>query len=235
MSEEIVALDGKALRRALAAGQSGPVLVSAWARRENGLVLGQFQVSAKSNGIIAVPELLRALELAGCIVTLDAMGCQKNIAKEIKEADAEYVLALKGHHQVVHEEVKSYLDDAITRRARELVRHETVEKDHGRQKTRTYWRSADLDWFEDRAKWEGLQSVGVVEARALERGEPVPLAAGRADERGPEPGARGARGAKPGHPPAAGITVTCLNFWAPDLDASALPHSRSDLPSGPTE
>ena len=164
VSEEIVALDGKALRRALANGQSEPVLVSAWAR-ENGLVLGQLQVSAKSNEITAVPELLRALELAGCIVTLDAMGCQKNIAKEIKEADAEYVLALKGNHEVVHEEVKSYLDDAITRGAKELVRHETVEKDHGRQETRTYWQSADLDWFEDRAKWEGLQSVGVVEAR----------------------------------------------------------------------
>ena len=164
ISEEIVALDGKALRRALAAGQSAPVLVSAWAR-ENGLVLGQLQVSAKSNEITAVPELLRALELAGCIVTLDAMGCQKNIAKEIREADAEYVLALKGNHEVVHEEVKSYLDDAIQRQAKELVSHETVEKDHGRQETRRYWQSADLDWFADRAKWEGLQSVGVVEAR----------------------------------------------------------------------
>ena len=103
------------------------------------LVLGQLQVSAKSNEITAVPELLLA--------------------------DAEYVLALKGNHEVVHEEVKSYLDDAITCRAKELVRHETVEKDHGRQETRTYWQSADLDWFADRAKWEGLPSVGVMEAR----------------------------------------------------------------------
>jgi predicted transposase YbfD/YdcC len=164
VSEEIVALDGKALRRALAAGQSAPVLVSAWAR-ENGLVLGQLQVRDKSNEITAVPELLRALELAGCIVTLDAMGCQKNIAKEIKEADAEYVLALKGNHALVHEEVQSYLDDAIARGAKELVRHETVEKDHGRLETRTYWQSAELGWFADRAQWEGLQSVGVVEAR----------------------------------------------------------------------
>ena len=88
VAEEIVALDGKALRRALQAGGTAPVLVSAWAR-ENGLVLGQIKVRAKSNDITAVPELLRALELAGCIVTLDAMGCQKNIAKEIKEADAD--------------------------------------------------------------------------------------------------------------------------------------------------
>lgn len=172
VSEEIVALDGKALRRALAAGQSAPVLVSAWAR-ENGLVLGQLQVRDKSNEITAVPELLRVLELAGCIVTLDAMGCQKNIAKEIKEADAEYVLALKGNHAVVHEEVQSYLDDAITRGAKELVRHETVEKDHGRLETRTYWQSAALDWFADRAQWEGLQSVGVVEARRQVGAGPV--------------------------------------------------------------
>ena len=172
VSEEIVALDGKALRRALAAGPSAPVLVSAWAR-ENGLVLGQLQVRDKSNEITAVPELLRVLELAGCIVTLDAMGCQKNIAKEIKEADAEYVLALKGNHAVVHEEVQSYLDDAITRGAKELVRHETVEKDHGRLETRTYWQSAALDWLADRAQWEGLQSVGVVEARRQVGAGPV--------------------------------------------------------------
>ena len=163
VSEEIVALDGKALRRALQAGGTAPVLVSAWAR-ENGLVLGQLKVSAKSNEITAVPELLRALELAGCIVTLDAMGCQKNIAKEIKEADAEYVLALKGNQGTVHQEVQSYLDDAITRGAKELIHLETVEKDHGRLETRRYYQSAALDWFADREKWEGLQSVGVVEA-----------------------------------------------------------------------
>ena len=172
VSEEIVALDGKALRRALRAGACAPVLVSAWAR-ENGLVLGQLQVSAKSNEITAVPELLRALELAGCIVTLDAMGCQKNIAKEIKEADAEYVLALKGNHQTVHEEVKSYLDDAIQRGAKELVSHTTVEKDHGRLEERRYWQSTDLGWFADRVQWEGLHSVGVVEARRQVGSGPV--------------------------------------------------------------
>jgi len=172
VSEEIVALDGKALRRALATGQSAPVLVSAWAR-ENGLVLGQLQVRDKSNEITAVPELLRALELAGCIVTLDAMGCQKNIAKEIKEADAEYVLALKGNQGIVHEEVQSYLDDAIRRGAKELARRETVEKDHGRLEERRYWQSTTLDWFADREKWEGLQSVGVVETRRQAGSGPV--------------------------------------------------------------
>lgn len=165
-------MDGKALRRALRAGQSAPVLVSAWAR-ENGLVLGQLKVSAKSNEITAVPELLRALELAGCIVTLDALGCQKNLAQEIREADAENVLALKGNQGTVHAEVKSFLDDALTRGAKALARHETVEKDHGRIEQRTYWQSTDLGWFADRPKWEGLQSVGVVEARRQVGAGPV--------------------------------------------------------------
>src|SRR6187549_3186966 len=94
VAQEIVALDGKALRRALNADQSIQYVVSAWADH-NGLVLGQWKVADKSNEITAVPELLRVLELAGCIVTLDAMGCQKTIAKEIIESDADYVLALK--------------------------------------------------------------------------------------------------------------------------------------------
>ena len=74
------------------------------------------------------------------------------------------MLALKGNQGTVHQEVKSYLDDAIKRGAGELVHLETVEKDHGRQETRACWQSAELGWFADRAKWEGLQSVGVVEA-----------------------------------------------------------------------
>ena len=94
VAQEIVALDGKALRRALNADQSIKCVVSAWAE-SNSLVLGQLKVSDKSNEITALPALLRALELAGCIVTVDAMGTPKKIAKEIIEADADYVLALK--------------------------------------------------------------------------------------------------------------------------------------------
>lgn len=174
--QEIVALDGKALRRALNADQSVKYVVSAWAN-SNGLVLGQLKVSDKSNEITALPELLRVLELSGCIVTVDAMGCQKKIAKEIKEADADYVLALKGNHETVHEEVKTFLDDAVaetskprpvtaklSKAAATLAVLKTVEKDHGRLETRHYYQSAGLDWFADRGKWEGLQSVGMVEA-----------------------------------------------------------------------
>ena len=162
VDEEIVAMDGKALRRAAKNG-SIPYIVSAWAVR-NGLVLGQLRVAEKSNEITAVPELLRVLELAGCIVTIDAMGCQRKIAREVIEADADYVLALKGNQETVHDEVKTFLDDAILNTPNVLDYHETVEKGHGRVETRRCWHSEHLDWFADRPRWEGLRSVGVVES-----------------------------------------------------------------------
>jgi predicted transposase YbfD/YdcC len=176
VAQEIVALDGKALRRALKRDESPKYVVSAWAESNN-LVLGQLKVDEKSNEITAVPELLRVLELAGCIVTVDAMGCQKKIAKEIIEADADYVLALKGNQETVHAEVKSFLDATLAEKqkqrpkgavmasaAAKLQQLETVEKDHGRLESRRYYQSAELDWFADRAKWEGLRSVGMVES-----------------------------------------------------------------------
>lgn len=176
VGQEIVALDGKALRRALNRDQSLKYMVSAWAE-SNRLVLGQWKVADKSNEITAVPELLRVLELAGCIVTVDAMGCQKTIAREIIESDADYVLALKGNHETVHAEVQTFLDAVVAERAAArpvgaklskaaatLAVLETMEKDHGRIETRRYYQSAELDWFADRADWEGLHSVGMVEA-----------------------------------------------------------------------
>jgi len=149
----------------------------------------KLKVADKSNEITAVPQLLRVLELSGCIVTIDAMGCQKKIAREIIEADADYVLAIKGNQETVHEEVRTCLDATLaedqgprlpgaklSRAAVGLATMETVEKDHGRLETRRYYQSVELDWFADRPKWEGLQSVGLVEAirevkgqRTLER------------------------------------------------------------------
>lgn len=176
VAQEIVALDGKALRRALTKDQSPKYVVSAWAD-SNRLVLGQLKVDDKSNEITAVPQLLRVLELSGCIVTIDAMGCQKKIAREIKEADADYLLALKGNQERVHQEVKTFLDATLLEKKRArppkaftpkaaagLQEFQTVEKDHGRLETRTYYQSDQLDWFEDKAKWEGLCSVGMVES-----------------------------------------------------------------------
>jgi predicted transposase YbfD/YdcC len=161
---EVVALDGKAVRRALNQGEDARIIVSAWAT-QSGLLLGQRKVRDKSNEITVVPELLRALELAGCIVTADALHCQKTIAKEIMEADAQYVLALKANQGTAFSEVKAFLDEAILRNESHLVFTETVGKGHGRVEVRRYWQSQKLGWFVDRQAWEGLRSVGVVEAR----------------------------------------------------------------------
>ena len=181
--QEIVAVDGKALRRALNGGESMKYIVSAWAEG-NGLVLGQLKVEDKSNEITAVPQLLRVLELSGCIVTVDAMGCQKKIAREIVESDADYVLALKGNQETVHEEVKTFLDATLkevqtprprgaklSRAAANLATCQTVEKDHGRLETRRYYQSTELGWFADLAKWEKLTSVGMVESIRQEKGK----------------------------------------------------------------
>lgn len=167
---EVVALDGKAMRRALKKGEDPRVIVSAWAT-ESGLLLGQRRVKDKSNEITAVPELLRALELAGCIVTADALHCQKNTAKEIQEADAEYVLALKGNQGTAFTEVKTFLDEAIARKETHLVTTKTTDKEHGRLEVRRYWQTEKLEWFADRKEWEGLKSVGVVEARRTINGK----------------------------------------------------------------
>lgn len=161
---ELIAIDGKTLRGSR--GQKhGPLhLVNVWAA-SNRLVLAQLAVADKSNEITAVPQLLRALELTGCIVTVDALNCQKNIAKEISEADADYVLALKANHGVLHEEVQQFLDDA-QRREFAGVPHqfvETTDKEHGRLETRRYWITEAIDWLADKPQWEQLRSVGLVE------------------------------------------------------------------------
>lgn len=165
---EIVALDGKTLRRSLdrATGQHPLHLVSAWAC-QNRLVLGQMKTADHSNEITAIPALLQLLDLAGCVVTIDALGTQKQIAQAITTAQADYVLALKGNHETAFEEVRTFLDDWATTHSAV----QTVEKDHGRLEVRRYWLSQQSDWFEDRAAWSGLTSFGMVEASRTSNGQ----------------------------------------------------------------
>jgi predicted transposase YbfD/YdcC len=171
LGREIVALDGKAQRRACNRGQGIPYVVSAWAST-CGLTLGQVKVDEKSNEITAIPKLLRALELEGCIVTIDAMGCQKKIAREIIEADADYCLALKGNQSTTHDEIRTFFDDLIPPdpslgtplRPPQTDYVEFVEADHGRVETRRYWITAQIGWFADTAEWEGLRSFGIVDS-----------------------------------------------------------------------
>jgi predicted transposase YbfD/YdcC len=166
---EVLALDGKTVRRALNQGESARVIVSAWAT-ESGLLWGQRKVRDKSNEITAVPELLRVLELAGCIVTADAPHCQKNIAKEIIEADAHYVLAVNGNQGTTFREVKAFLDEAIEPKESHLVFTETLDKGHGRLEVRRYWQTEKLAWFADPSQWKGFCRVGVVESRRTLQG-----------------------------------------------------------------
>ena len=168
---EVVALDGKALRRARAGTAAIPYVVSAWATA-NGVALGQVRVDDKSNEITAIPKLLRVLELKGCIVTIDAMGCQKKIAREIVKAGADYVLALKGNQSAAHDEVRAFFDQLVPPdpamgpppQPARTVFHQTVDGGHGRVETRRYWITDELGWFADRGKWQALKCFGMVES-----------------------------------------------------------------------
>jgi predicted transposase YbfD/YdcC len=146
---DIVSIDGKTLRRSFdrAASKGAIHMVSAWANR-NRLVLGQVKVDDKSNEITAIPKLLKMLDLTGATVTIDAMGCQKEIAKVISEKEADYVLALKKNHRTLYEDVTLYLDEAQGSEFADIDHdyHETVDGDHGRIETRRYWITADIDW-----------------------------------------------------------------------------------------
>ncbi len=164
---EVVAIDGKTLRRSFDKGSAKRAIhmVSAWAT-ETGVVLGQRKVDAKSNEITAIPELLELLALKGCIVTIDAMGCQRAIAQQIVERDADYVLALKGNQPTLAQAVEEYLatgPEADTHRTT-CAYYEQHEQGHGREESRCYWiteQIADLGAGQD---WPGLRSIGMVEA-----------------------------------------------------------------------
>jgi predicted transposase YbfD/YdcC len=178
---EVVAIDGKAIRRAVNSGAPLPHIVSAFAS-ENGLALGQVKVDDKSNEITAIPELLRLLALKGCIVTMDAMGCQKEIAAQIVEKGADYVLSLKGNQNVALEEFKQYFGYALfddkgkslpERRGKPgtMSFFESAEKGHGRLDVRRYWHTTDIHWFAGRKLWKGLTSVGMVQSERTVNGK----------------------------------------------------------------
>jgi len=164
---EVIAIDGKAVRgtynRELR--KTGLHLVSAFAA-QNGLVLGQVATDIKSNEITAIPKLLEMLKLDGCIVTLDAMGCQKKIVHKIREKNADYVISLKGNQGQLHEDVKLFIDTEYDKANSETEHDmcETIEKGHGRIETRRFWITDKIEWLEDKDQWSGLNSIGVVES-----------------------------------------------------------------------
>ena len=162
---QVIAIDGKTLRRShdKSLGKTAIHMVSAWAS-ENRLVLGQTKVAEKSNEITAIPELLALLDISGCIVTIDAMGCQKEIARLIIEDSGDYVLALKENQGQLYREVKELFEDESLV-ATEGDFHETVNKGHGRLEHRRCWSIADqecLSYLNCRGEWRGLRSVAKV-------------------------------------------------------------------------
>jgi predicted transposase YbfD/YdcC len=169
---EVVPIDGKTLRRSFdtTIGLSPIHMVSAWATH-NRLVLGQVKVADKSNEITAIPELLKTLDITGCIITIDAMGCQTAIARQIIEQHADYVLALKANQGRLYTDVQTLLDGMIAQNDATLAYYETCDEDHGRVEVRRYWTTATLDTLRTRNAWRKLQTIGVTEAERSLNGE----------------------------------------------------------------
>jgi predicted transposase YbfD/YdcC len=170
---EIVPIDGKCLRRShdRASGKAAIYMVSAWAAT-NRLVLGQWKTDEKSNEITAIPALLSRLALQGCIVTIDAIGCQTHIAQQIIQQGADYVLALKGNQGTLHQDVQSLFAYAFEKEFQEIDHHtyQTVEKGHGRVEIRRYWTISEpefLSWLDPSGKWTALGSIGRVETQRI--------------------------------------------------------------------
>lgn len=168
LAGEQIAIDGKTLRGSREQGQSTVHLVSAFATQAR-LVLGQQAVTEKSNEITAIPDLLSLLELEGAVVSVDAMGCQKDIAACLIKEKADYVFALKDNHPTLAEEVGLWLDTEYA--ASRLTIHATLDKGHGRVEERRYVLSDNIEWLSSKSAWSGLQAVGMVESVRHMKGE----------------------------------------------------------------
>jgi len=164
---DVIAIDGKTVRRS---GQKKEAkaaihMVSAFAVRQR-LVLGQVKVSEKSNEIVAIPRLLEMMVIEGAIVTIDAMGCQREIAKKIVDKKGDYVLALKGNQGALREDVELFAAEQKANGFRDtsVSRHQTVDGDHGRIETRATAVIHDVVWLQERHDWPGLKGIVMVEA-----------------------------------------------------------------------
>ena len=169
-----IAIDGKTLRRSFdtASGKAAIHMVNAYVY-ENHAVFAQVKTDEKSNEITAIPKLLEMLQLKDATVTLDAMGCQTKIAKQIVAKQGHYVMAVKGNHGSLRDDVQTYLDDAIANGfAGEHDIYECTEKGHGRIETRRCWTSGEVAWLRKRHDWPALASIAVVECERTVKGQP---------------------------------------------------------------
>ncbi|EGV27901.1 transposase IS4 family protein [Thiorhodococcus drewsii AZ1] len=173
MQGEVIAVDGKTARgsRDRRRERAALHMVSAWAV-SNRLVLGQEATAEKSNEITAIPELLELLVLKGCIVTIDAMGCQRAIAEQIRSQGGDYVLGLKGNQSTLQEPVEDVFTTAVAGQFSGVAHAytEKTDKDHGRLEIRRYWITEDLRTLPNAARWAGLRSIGMVERTCWQDG-----------------------------------------------------------------
>src|ERR1700676_2419191 len=162
----VVAIDGKTVRRSGGkAGKDAIHMVSAFAAGQR-LVLGQVKVAEKSNEIIAIPKLLDMLAVEGAILTIDAMGCQRDIAQMVIDKKADYVLALKGNQGSLRDDAELFVSEqkASGFVDAEISRDTTVDGDHGRIETRTTTVIHDVEWLQQRHSWPGLKGLVIVES-----------------------------------------------------------------------
>ena len=172
VEQPVLAVDGKTARRShdRKNGLGALHSVSVWAS-EFGLSLGQVACAEKSNEITAIPELLRLVDIKGAIITIDAMGTQKAIATQIIEGKADYVLALKGNQETLHQAVIDYIDEQLEGDLANAREHVTTEKGHGREEMRTYLQLPAPKSLPGFTLWEGLKTIGVVTSRCLRDGK----------------------------------------------------------------
>ena len=161
---QVIAIDGKTLRGSFDAASSKAAIhmVSAWATA-NHIALGQVVTDEKSNEITAIPRLLELLEIKGCLVTIDAMGCQREIAQQIVEREGDYVLAVKGNQPKLHAAIKEFFTEQLEDDCRSVAcrRCESHEKGHGRVDDRYYYLAKLPEGFSEREKWAGLKAIGM--------------------------------------------------------------------------
>lgn len=166
----LIAVDGKTIRRSLdQAGNKAAIhMVSAWCQA-NHLTLGQVATETKSNEITAIPKLLELLDLHGSVVSTDAMGCQKRIAKQIIKQKADYLLQLKANHGTLYEDVKLLFDQGLRDDCQGIAyaTAQTTDKGHGRIEKRRIWATWETDWFAERSRWKGLGCFICVESERL--------------------------------------------------------------------
>lgn len=174
IKKDVVSIDGKTLRRSYdkKTNKAAIHMVSAWSSL-NECVLGQIKTEEKSNEITAIPELLNLLDINGCIVTIDAMGTQKKIAKEIINGGGDYILPVKRNHPTLHERITDFFDCMETEHKDKefLYTEEREENVHGRNEYRRYWLCADIDWIIPKDEWIDIKVVGMTESHRTENGK----------------------------------------------------------------